>query len=465
MQRNSSFFWDADSVHSESDDDAESSTIAQHVALDIGLDVDEFNVPSSSDQRRDKDDGPGGILQEMSLPTTDDKSPLLFSSARTNYGISESSRRLFKLRYSIDKAKSQQSIRFQVVIWYVGAVDVVLGHVPMRFRVSLFWNDVKAEHDDDDDDENATVPSVGWTMDGRMLAYQDKMSNVQTKKTINVPPLSILNAVNHDVIGTPEVAMLSEDTRLMRWTCMYSATVFQGENLRVDNFPHDRHDLVLKLGVLAHRRAGGIWDKSKWTLGLATEKDSQGTTRIPYGLLVDHVSIPDFRFTRDGFKFEFVPFSMGEKQRNEDKCLQVRLTVFRQSRHYDMNIVPLLGVLNVVAISCLPRNFDSATASTESMLSIAFVEIGIRLTVDSRLPSVPYQIKMQRVMNRCFWLICFLVLESNVNFFLVKKRGWEIATTDKIDLVAAIIGLIYTIDILTSYYGNVQKELATDSFG
>ena len=31
-------------------------------------------------------------------------------------------------------------IRFQVVIWYVGAPNEVLGKVDMRFRVTIFWN-------------------------------------------------------------------------------------------------------------------------------------------------------------------------------------------------------------------------------------------------------------------------------------------------------------------------------------
>lgn len=95
------------------------------------------------------------------------------------------------------------------------------------------------------------------------------------------------------------------------------------------------------------------------------------------------------------------------------------------------------------------------------MLSIAFVEVGIRLTVDSHLPGVSYQIKMQRVMNRCFWLLCFLVLESNLNFFLVTKLNWAIKSTNWIDVVAAIGGIIYTVGILADYYGtrhNGRKE-------
>jgi hypothetical protein len=46
-----------------------------------------------------------------------------------------------------------------------------------------------------------------------------------------------------------------------------------------------------------------------------------------------------------------------------------------------------------------------------------------------------------------------LVLESNVVFFLVTKLGWDIADTDKLDIVAACIALFYTVYIVVLYYG------------
>lgn len=86
------------------------------------------------------------------------------------------------------------------------------------------------------------------------------------------------------------------------------------------------------------------------------------------------------------------------------------------------------------------------------MLSIAFVQVGIRLTLDSRLPSVGYTIKMQKVMNCCFWLLSALVLESNIVFFLVTKMGWETSATDRIDLAAAFVALLYNGYIVRTYF-------------
>lgn len=170
---------------------------------------------------------------------------------------------------------------------------------------------------------------------------------------------------------------------------------------------------------------------------------------------MDHVTIPDFTFNPRDLHFALTPLDFGTTRNlyEQDIYLKVTLPVFRLATLYDRSIMPILALLNIVAISCIPRNFDSATASTETMLSIAFVQVGIRLTIDSRLPSVGYQIKMQKVLNQCFWLLCGLVLESNIVFFLVIKRGWRTVDTDPFDAVTALIAFVYTAYILAMYYG------------
>jgi len=235
---------------------------------------------------------------------------------------------------------------------------------------------------------------------------------------------------------------------------MYRVILFQADHMTVEQFPHDKHNLKLKIGVLAHRGPGARWDRNVYRLGLATDTDSQGSTKVSYGLVVKHVTIPDFYYNAGDLSFTFLPLEHGAAAwKSMDEYLEVQLPVYRVSGHYDRSIMPILVLLNVVAITCIPRNFSSATASTETLLSIAFVQVGIRLTIDSRLPSVGYPIKMQKVLNRGFWLLCALALESNVVFLLVIKFGWEIAVTDQIDLVVAALALLYTGYIVILYYG------------
>jgi hypothetical protein len=328
------------------------------------------------------------------------------------------------------------TIRFQVVIWNIGKVDVVEGRVPVTFRVTLFWNDMPSIRSSrmsstslDDSTESAesgkTGNSVRWEMNGRQNATLKEVTN--EADTVSVPPISILNVVTFDTIGAPEVDLLREDSGLWRWTCMYRATLIQ-EHWRVDEFPHDSHDICLKLAILAHRKPGQQWDKRFWKLDLATESDTQGSTRIPHGLVVDDMNIPEFSYNeKKGLEFDFLPLNHGPggaSYGNEDeKCLTVKLRVRRNSYYYDRNVVPLLGMLNLVAITITALGSDEFFERALLTLNIAFVEISIRMTTDKHLPSVAYQIKLQRLLNEYFFGLLFLVLESNLVYEL-QRMGY-----------------------------------------
>lgn len=379
-------------------------------------------------------------------------------------------------------ARSQdkiRTIRFQVVIWYIGTVNVVEGKVPMTFRVSIFWNaDDEEEDSDADGDSVSTRSRTTWSMHGRQQAFEKELKDVPVK-AVNVPPVSILNVVTFDTIGSPEVSMLREDTKLMRWTCMYRATLIQ-ENMSVKAFPHDRHDLSLKLAILAHRGKGCQWDRAVWKIGLADENDSRGSTQVPYGLVVaqgvlshvwplcrcrlldsplSSVKVPEFYYNRDGVSFNTVTLDHGPNGANHslDQCLEVKIPVLRESGYYDGNIMPILGLLNLVAVSivCLePENFFQRGLLT---LNIAFVEIGIRMTTDSHLPSVSYQIQMQRILNEYFCGLLFLVLESILVYELYMHFGWSRRATDVIDWVAAILSLTHNAITQFLYYQEARE--------
>lgn len=354
----------------------------------------------------------------------------------------------------LQQSQRKQTIRFQVVVWYIGQIDMVQGRVPMTFRVTIFWNDQTPDDDEIDDIDSVSTRSTSvWQMHGRQRAFQKELTKEAAyNRAVEVPPVSILNVVTFDTIGTPEVSLLREDTKLMRWTCMYKATLVQ-EHWRVDGFPHDDHDICLKLAVLAHRLPGQAWDRNVWDLGLATEGDSMGSTRIPYGLCVDHMTIPEFMFNKErGLQFELVPLNFGPGGRaSSDMCLSVKLKVLRESGYYDNNIIPLLGLLNLVAISTLflePVDFFQRALLT---LNIAFVEIGIRMTTDSHLPNVSYQIKMQKILNEYFCGLLFLVLEGNLVYEMHRAGSTR---TFYIDGLAAILTLAHNAYTIFIYYSD-----------
>lgn len=452
MIQNSSFFWASDDIRLHGDDDG---------------DATDEPTTTSSDQE----------TVEINPLSTKTYGALFVDHATDHQARSVSTntrRKLFDLSSGDSKKTVQKqhnaikSIRFQVVVWHIGTIDVCKATVEMKFRVTMFWEleDSKGSEQknvDNNNNKKSSDDGTYWVMQGRQRAYRKIIHDETTvKEIIDVPPVSILNAIELETVGDPEVTMINHRTRTMRWSCMYNASIFQGAHLSVKNFPHDVHLIHVNLGILAHRGKGARWDYMQHRLELANEYDSQGTTRIPHGLVVDHCHIPDYGFDADELDFQFRPLmhGIGSRVDQRDVYLQVTLPVHRESGYYDGSILPMLVALNIIGITCLTRNFASATAATEIMLSIAFVQVGIRLTLDNRLPHVGYQIKMIKVMNNCFWLLSGLVLESNVVFFLVRKMGWDISSTNKLDLLTAGIAFVYNVYIVMMYYAGSDDGFA-----
>ena len=446
----------------------------------VGLDVDDDDEEQQLITR-----GSSYHLNNSSN-TNSSNTPLQQTQYQSNqqYG----STRLRNTRTAVKNSRPKESIRFQVVVWDVGPVDVALGRVPMTFRVSMFWNDLVEEELDlaeveDDENEtnnnnnnNETIPQAPtthteWQMQGRRKAYERILKDDNILHSVDVPPLSLLNVVTFDVIGAPEVCVLREQQRmkgpykqtrrLMRWTCLYKATLMQ-QDMNVNEFPHDEHVLSLKLGILVHRRAGGRWDMNKYRLDLATEDDSMGSTRVPHGLIVDHIRVPNFSYNaEEGLNFEFVPLSFGTMEASdgsskvqEDQCLEVRLRVKRDSGYYDKNIMPLLGMLNIVAV-CIPLSLECIYFFQRGLMimNIGFVQIGIRMNVDKNLPSVGrYQIKLQCIMNQFFFSLLLLVMESSLVYVLNDQYGWSLEATHRIDNVASLLSFGHIVFSWVRYY-------------
>ena len=80
-------------------------------------------------------------------------------------------------------------------------------------------------------------------------------------RIVYVPPVSILNAVDFDLLGEAEVCRLNTEEHLMKWSALYRASLLQ-DSMHVGEFPHDDHELVLRLGILKHRQRRKRWKGS-----------------------------------------------------------------------------------------------------------------------------------------------------------------------------------------------------------
>ncbi|CAJ1954720.1 unnamed protein product [Cylindrotheca closterium] len=369
-----------------------------------------------------------------------------------------------------ERPENLYTIRFQVVVWNIGKLDVVSASVPMTFRVTLFWNDIDADGMRDDLTEDGSYVSSSsrsinvWRMHGRQKAVQQEIAGDAAslqQKMLEVPPLAIMNCSTFETIGSPEVDMLQESSRLMRWSCMYRATMIQ-ENLRVDQFPHDDHDIYIQLAILSNRGKGKQWDRRLWKLGLATSDDAQGSTRVPHGVLVDQARLPGFSYNKErGLDFKFVRMEHGafdnHTEESAEEYLKVSLNVLRESGYYDNNIVPLLALMNVVAVSVLTFKDTEFFYRGLITLNIAFVEMSIRMTADSHLPSVGYEIRLQSVLNQFFFVLMLLVLEAMVVNVLVVDYQISADITRKIDVATGALAIIHNFYTVASYYESARR--------
>jgi len=290
---------------------------------------------------------------------------------------------------------NNNTVRFQVLVWSIDSPDVARSRVSMKFRVTLFWNTVEGplsrtnsfcgnENNDylfkplqnkkdsfTESAESDETNSIGeassfsnkstmgtFEMDGRGRAKHKAMTISNHTQYIDVPPLSIINAESFSVVGAPDVTCLRESDGLMRWTCMYKATLRQN-HMMVTDFPHDKHTLCIQLGILKDRHQGATWDRRKWKLGLATYDDSRGSTRVPHGVVVDNVRIPEFTIEEDSTTFDFAPVPFGPATNvghTTEECLEVKVNVHQESDYYDKNVIPvfvMIAVCTMFVIGCI----------------------------------------------------------------------------------------------------------------
>lgn len=180
--------------------------------------------------------------EQRALHTTNQEENDTTKKQPHSFGYQEYGSTVFHNNKDIDDL-SARPVRFQVVVWYVGPIDVVLGTFTMKFRLTVFWSAPT-------DEEHAQMATAGygtydatnkrvWKMEGRQRAYQKELDEIMPgSNLVYVPPISILNAVDFSLVGEPEVCLVDEAKKCMKWTCMYKASLIQ-EHMRVTRYVRD----------------------------------------------------------------------------------------------------------------------------------------------------------------------------------------------------------------------------------
>ena len=196
---------------------------------------------------------------------------------------------------------------------------------------------------------------------------------------------------------------------------------------------------------------------------MATNEDTLNSTRIPHGMIIDQARLPGFIYNKErGLDFQFCKLDHGIFDQylpgdSRDDYLKVSLNVLRTSGYYDKNIVPLLALLNIVAVSVLTFEDTQFFHRALITLNIAFVEMNIRMTADSHLPSVGYQIRLQSILNEFFIILMVLVLEAMCVYVLRTYYNFSPGFTWNVDWITGILAVSHTAYTLTGYYRSKRR--------
>ena len=148
-------------------------------------------------------------------------------------------------------------VRLKLVVWGLSEVSLVTGTFGAKFRITMFWSPKS---------DLSEVPiknkkSMVWNASSRdeaTFTITDEATGLLRKIVEDVPPISLLNAKVFSVDGKAEVHAIqpqADGPYLMRWTCMYTATLTQSnlfqspERGGLVSFPYDSHDVEIQLGV------------------------------------------------------------------------------------------------------------------------------------------------------------------------------------------------------------------------
>jgi len=88
----------------------------------------------------------------------------------------------------------------------------------------------------------------------------------------------------------------------------------------------------------------------------------------------------------------------------------------------------------------------------------AFVQVGLRMNIDNRLPRVRYQIKMQWIVNSFFFLVFYLVVESGLNYTFYRFNLYSLEVANLIDYLTLFTSTVFTSYLYHNYYKEIKRR-------
>lgn len=350
-------------------------------------------------------------------------------------------------------AVNQDDMRVKVSLKNItGTLDTLDGTINAMFRVTVFWN---VKPDEATKDQLMSLKGLrDWSKEKRDSSWPTHPDDVSKGIKIWVPPMSILNSVSFEMANPNqgvEVHCIDPEKGLMRKTMLYRAILTQDmEN--ICNFPHDVYLLKIELGVTYGKG-------EEMSIGFATMEDNRSQNRLmnPNGDLDDSITLPGF--TRANHLTFHTEKKICDANAKGDMWV-VNLKVARNSVYYDTNIIPIVLATNVAALMALAEPAAEVNNRLQIILAVAFLEVGFRFTIDSKLPEVNCQIKLQSFLNSFFYMLIMLALEGCILYLLTERlQVVETKIADYVDIVFASVFALYSaVQGGTVYYEGQQHK-------
>jgi len=291
-------------------------------------------------------------------------------------------------------------MRFKVTFKHIGKIHELEQKAEMRFRVSMFWNDIQNKQ---------PRMKESFKMKG------PRMAELPDGSHFDVPQVELVNRINISNSSDAEVHSLNEETGLFRWTREYTGSFMQ--EIDVKQFPYDVHDLKLTLGISVYKEVGRVIRRAS-AIKPATIEDNERQDGEPYGEIKDHVQIPGF--VRKDLK---CVVNKRESCGALKQTLQYIIPVRRVHSFHENVIIPLL-LLHIIAIlsALMPIDeLEGLEGRISTLLSIAFIEIGMKFIFDKSLPTVSYTVLVQNMVNHLFYALLALAIKDYFLYFFYVK--------------------------------------------
>ena len=306
------------------------------------------------------------------------------------------------------------------------------GSVHCKFRVTLWWEAAELAVDGADDN------GAGWAMVAGKRDRAGALANAGA--TVDVPPLSIMNAIDMSTEGAPQVTHLHGVRRgLMRWTCMYKTTLtLQDSSLFL--YPFDSHEITIKYAI---------------TFGPFQDALVQPATEDQQQRAASQRRLPPFGHIEGACRLSgFLIGQFGVDAISEDLGrFGVVMEVHRRSQYFTATVIPQINLLLFLGCLAFVVPISHGSARMTMTMSTMFALAALRVSIDKILPK-DQVVLLQHYLDNVFFSLSMVATSQAVNFALFEQlRGFRALHAHCVDAASAVV-------ILANLVANSYRRLA-----